>query len=153
MISQVVRIAVERRDQRPRLTPRPQSHINAIEESGPGLAIQSLDQPLADLPENLRLGVGEKNEIDVGTIIELFPAELSECQDGESAGGLLRSLRGQFQAGLNQPVGQQGQLNGDRAQVDNSKSIARPDAQQFPPLIASQSIQLSRLVGRILGAV
>src|SRR5690606_1569302 len=127
----------------------PQPHVDAIQKSlGRGVA-QRLDKLLPEFPISRCIALGEKDEVDVARIIQLFAAQLAKCQHAKSVERYLVSLPEDRQAGLHKTVGEQRQLQRDVLEVEQAEAVARTDAQQFPLLIPSQRVELR---GQITGS-
>src|SRR5262249_47567038 len=89
-----------------------------------------------------RTRVSQENQVDVRAVVQLLPAKLAHGDDGQPLRRDSCLGVGMVEACLNQGVGQERQLDGHAAQIEQSKKVARSNSQQFPPLKAAQRVEL-----------
>ena len=138
---QVGQIPVHRRDQRADAAPGAQAHVDAIEETlGRGLG-QRLDQPLAQPLERRDVAIRQKQQVDVGAVVELTAAQLAHAEHHKTLGRHPQRAGQQLETDPDDAVGQLRELRRHRGQVEQADQIARPDAQQLPVMVSAQAVQ------------
>ena len=143
---QILQVRRDRRHEFPRPPPRSQPNVHAIEKAFTRHVLQTLDQPLRERQGLGRTAIGEEHQVNVRAVVQFLTAELSQRQDGEVHRVQHQLVTDQREARLNQAVGEQTELHGRGAQVDQPEGIARTDPQQLPPLKPPQGVHPRREV-------
>ena len=101
---------------------------------------QASDQPLPQALVVQALLISEKDQIDVGAVVELAAAQLAHRQHGETVEAPLRLPCGNVQAGAHDAVSQVRELRGHRGQIEQTAQVAQADAQELA-LLEAQAVE------------
>ncbi len=155
----VAREALVARDQRPLVAGRAQPRVDLVERPLPERHLEEGEEALREagvedvgrgLPggvDHARLGGRvEEDEVEIGVVAELAPAELPERHHREASGRhptlRPRLLLGQLERGPEERLGQVGELLGHARQPDAPGDVVHGDAQDLLVLHPAQLGQL-----------
>ena len=103
----------------------------------------------------LVVGLVDEDEVDVGAVVELAPAQLAHAEDDEAPRqpierrGFEHRSRRDAQGALGDDVGEIRDLRGGGLERLAAQDVARGDAQDLAPLEAAQRVAVAGLVLRL----
>ena len=106
VLADVIEVRLPRRHQRPGLPPRPETHVDPVQEPRRRHFRQTANQPLGERRVGSAVSFTDEHQVDVRAVVQLFAPQLTHRQHAEVGSLASPFLTGMPQGQLHNPIGE-----------------------------------------------